>query len=84
LKRIKEIINAETTTTSTVFKVINPTERFNLPADETTFFKYYNKYDLRTAFRLLMWQKFALDKIIGDPIKSNYKKSIGNRRLDRN
>jgi hypothetical protein len=39
---------------------------------------------MRIVFGLLAWQKFALDKIIGGPAKSNYEKFIRNRRLDRN
>jgi hypothetical protein len=67
-----------------VFKVIDSTERFNFSADEAAFFKYYNRYDMRTVFGLLAWQKFALNKIIGGSVKSNYEKFIRNRRLDRN
>jgi hypothetical protein len=84
LKRVKEIINAGIIAVFAIFKIIDPTERFNLSADEATFFKYYNGYDMRTAFRLLAWQKFVLDKIIGGSAKSNYEKFIRNRRLDRN
>jgi hypothetical protein len=39
---------------------------------------------MRIVFELLTWQKFALNKIIDDPIKPNYEKFIRNRRLDRN
>jgi hypothetical protein len=53
LKRIIEIINAGATATSIIPKIINPTERFDLPTDETAFFKYYNKYDMRIASKLL-------------------------------
>jgi hypothetical protein len=53
LKRIKEIINVEITTTSTVSKIINSIKRFDLPTNETIFFKYYNKYDMRTVSGLL-------------------------------
>jgi hypothetical protein len=53
LKRIKEIINVGITAVSTVFKIINPTERFDFSANETIFFKYYNKYDMRIVFGLL-------------------------------
>jgi hypothetical protein len=84
LKRIEKIINAETTAASVISKAINPIERFDFSADEAAFFKYYNKYDIRTVSGLLVWQKFALDKIIGGSVKPNYKKFIRNRRLDRN
>jgi hypothetical protein len=84
LKRIEEIINVGAIAAFAIFKVINSTERFDLSTNEAVFFKYYNKYNMRTASGLLIWQKFALDKIISGPAKFNYEKFIRNRRLDRN
>jgi hypothetical protein len=55
LKWIKEIINVEIIAVSAILKIINPTERFNFPANEAAFFKYYNRYDMRIASGLLAW-----------------------------
>ena len=83
LRQIEEIIDAGATAAPTVPKVIDPTERFDLPSEEKAFLKYYNGYDVRTAAGLLEWQRFTLDKIIGSPTRPKYEKLSGTHKVTR-
>jgi hypothetical protein len=53
LRQIEKIIDAEIIAIFIMSKVIDFTERFNLPSEKKTFLKYYNGYDVRIVTGLL-------------------------------